>query len=259
MKKWSKLPSLAIGLKAWLLPFVLLLVWEAVSRKSHAHAQAFVPLAQIADSLLEVLANGDLPTNLAASLRTASTGLLIGGSLGLLLGSLMGLYKPIDKLIGPLFHTIRQVPLLGWIPLIGLWFGNGVLAKTLMVSLAAFYPMVLNTDEGLKNVEKNHLEVGRVLGIKPWQAYRHILLPGALPFVFTGLFHALAFSWIATVGSELLFTAGPGLGSLMQTAQMSARMDIVIVCVFSIGVTGLFMNSIFSRLSRHCLRWRPTR
>lgn len=246
-------------LKGWVLPFILLIAWEITSRKSHAYALAFVPLEDIGNSLVQVILSGELFTNLFASLRTASTGLLIGGSIGLFLGSLMGLYKPADKLIGPVFHTVRQVPLLGWIPLIGLWFGNGLLAKTLVVCLASFYPMVLNTYEGLKNVEKHHLEVGKVLAVSRWQAYRYILIPSALPFIFTGLFHALAFSWISTVGSELLFTAGPGLGSLMQTAQMAARMDIVIVCVASIGVTGLLMNYSFTHLSRHLLRWRVTR
>jgi len=251
--------AFAKRLKGFVLPVLLLLAWEVVSKKSHAYALAFVPLEAIASSLLEVVQSGSLFTNLIASLSTASTGLLIGGSVGLALGSLMALNQVADKFVGPVFHTVRQVPLLGWIPLIGLWFGNGLLAKTLVVCLASFYPMVLNTYEGLKNVEKNHLEVARVLGVSRWQTYRYIFIPSALPFIFTGIFHALAFSWISTVGSELLFTAGPGLGSLMQTAQMSARMDIVIVCVLSIGVTGLLMNVSFTRLSRHLLRWRVTR
>ena len=246
-------------LKGWILPLALLLVWETLSRRSHAYALAFVPLEQIAASLLQVLRSGELLNNLLASLGTASSGLLIGGALGLSLGSLLGLSKTADRLVGPLFHTVRQVPLLGWIPLIGLWFGNGSLAKTLVVCLAAFYPMVLNTYEGLRNVEKNHLEVAQVLAASRRQTYRYVFIPSALPFIFTGVFHALAFSWIATIGSELLFTAGPGLGSLMQAAQMAARMDIVIVCVASIGVTGLLMNVSFTRCSRHLLRWRPAR
>jgi len=246
-------------LKAWVLPIALLVAWEIASKQSVAYAYAFVPLETVAQSLYDVLISGELLTNLLASLKTASTGLLVGGGVGLILGSLMALNKAFDTIIGPIFHTVRQVPLLGWIPLIGLWFGNGLLAKTLVVCLAAFYPMVLNTYEGLKNVEKHHIEVGRVLAISRWQSYQHIFIPSALPFIFTGLFHALAFSWISTVGSELLFTAGPGLGSLMQTAQMSARMDIVMVCVASIGVTGLLMNSAFSQFSRHLLRWRVTR
>ncbi|QFY42737.1 ABC transporter permease [Candidatus Methylospira mobilis] len=251
--------AIAKPVKGWILPVALLVAWELASKQSNAYAQAFVPLEKIGASLLEVVFSGELFTSLLASLGTATTGLLVGGAAGLSVGSLMGLYPPADKLIGPVFHAVRQVPLLGWIPLIGLWFGNGSLAKTLVVCLGAFYPMVLNTYEGLRNVEKNHLEAGEVLGVSRWQSYRYILIPGALPFIFTGVFHALAFSWISTVGSELLFSAGPGLGGLMQTAQMAARMDIVIICVASIGVTGLLMNFVFTGFSRRLLRWRATR
>ena len=246
-------------LKGLVLPLVLLMVWEIASRQGRAYALTFIPIEKIGRSLIETILSGELLTNLLASLGTASTGLLIGGTVGLGLGSLMGLYPRVDKIIGPVFHSFRQVPLLGWIPLIGLWFGNGCLAKTLVVCLASFYPMVLNSYAGIRHVENNHLEVGRVLGASRWQTYRYILIPGALPFIFIGIYHALAFSWISTVGSELLFTAGPGLGGMMQTAQMAAKMDIVIICVASIGIVGLLMNVSLAKLSGHLLRWRSTR
>lgn len=246
-------------LQGLLLPVLLLLLWEFMSRQGVSYAYAFVPITDIWRSLLELIGSGDLALNLFATLRTVVLGLVIGGGLGLALGGAMGASALIDKIVGPLFHTLRQVPLLGWIPLIGLWFGNGDLSKILIVSLAAFYPMVLNTHEGIRNTEWRHVEVARVLKFSRWQLFRHVLLPGALPSVMTGLMHALAFAWIATVGSELLFVAGPGLGSLMQAAQAAARMDIVVLCVASIGVTGLVMNYLFHRLGRHLLRWRSVR
>lgn len=241
------------------LPVLLLLVWELLSRQGAAYAYAFVPVADMWRSLLELLDSGELLANLSATLQTAVVGLIVGGSLGLTVGGLMGASRTIDRLIGPLYHTVRQVPLLGWIPLIGLWFGNGLLSKVLIVSLAAFYPMVLNTFEGIRNVEKQHVEVAHVYKFSRWQLFAHVLLPGALPSIMTGLMHALAFVWISTVGSELLFAAGPGLGGLMQTAQAASRMDVVVLCVASIGITGLVMNYGFSRISRHLLRWRSLR
>ncbi len=246
-------------LRGALLPLLLLLLWEFASRQGVAYAYAFAPLADIWRSLLELLGSGELARNLFATLRTVAFGLAIGAALGLALGGLMGASATIDKIIGPLFHTVRQVPLLGWIPLIGLWFGHGDFSKVLIVSLAAFYPMVLNTHEGIRNIEWQYVEVARVLRFGRWQLFRRVLLPGALPSIMTGLMHALAFAWIATVGSELLFVAGPGLGGLMQTAQAASRMDIVVLCVASIGVTGLAMNYLFHRLGAHLLRWRNIR
>jgi len=256
MKNLLKALPRAQGLQGLWLPLLVLALWEFTSRQSAAYAYAFVPLLDIWHSLLGLLVSGELLTNLLATMRTAMVGLVIGGSLGLLVGGLMGVSRTVDKLIGPLYHAVRQVPLLGWIPLIGLWFGNGLLSKVLIVSLAAFYPMVLNTYEGVRNVEKRFIEVAQVLKFSRWQLFTRVQLPGALPSVITGVMHALAFSWISTVGSELLFGSGPGLGGLMQTAQAASKMDVVLVAVASIGVIGLIINVGFTRISRHLLRWR---
>ena len=255
LKSLSRNPAL----QGAVLPLLLLLLWETASRQGTAYAYAFVPLAEIWRGLVELLSSGELLANLFATLRTMVTGLMIGSLLGLTVGALMGISRIIDLLIEPLYHTVRQIPLLGLIPLIGLWFGNGEFSKLLIVCLAAFYPMVLNTYEGIRNVDRKYLEVAQILKFTPWQLVTRVLLPGALPSVWTGLMHALAFAWISTVGSELLFVAGPGLGGLMQTAQAASRMDIVILCVASIGITGLLINAGFSRLGRHLLRWRATK
>jgi len=242
-----------------LLPAAVALAWEIMSRQGAGYAYAFIPLSQIASSFLELLESGELLINLSATLQTTVTGLVIGSIAGLLVGGLMAVSPTANKLIGPLYHTIRQVPLLGLIPLIALWFGNGLFSKVLIVSLAAFYPLVLNTFEGMQGVEKKYIEVASVLRFNRYQLLSRVLLPAAMPSILTGMMHALAFAWISTVGTELLFSTGPGLGGLMQIAQEASRMDIVIIAVASIGLTGLFMNIGLSYISQHLLRWRSVR
>jgi sulfonate transport system permease protein len=247
------------ALQGAVLPLLLLVLWEFASRHGTAYAYAFVPVEQLWRGLLELLQTGELLINLSATLRTMLIGLGIGSALGLAVGGLMGVSRTVDLVVGPLYHTIRQVPLLGLIPLIGLWFGNGDFSKILIVTMAAFYPMVLNTYEGVRNVEKRYVEVAKVLKFSRWQLFRRVLFPGALPSIWTGMMHALAFAWISTVGSELLFAAGPGLGGMMQNAQSISRMDIVVIGVASIGLTGLLLNAGFSRLRKDSLRWRESR
>jgi len=246
-------------LQGAVLPLLLLVLWEFASRHGTAYAYAFVPVEQLLRGLLELLQTGELLINLSATLRTMLIGLGIGSALGLAVGGLMGVSRTVDLVVGPLYHTIRQVPLLGLIPLIGLWFGNGDFSKILIVTMAAFYPMVLNTYEGVRNVEKRYVEVAKVLKFSRWQLFWRVLFPGALPSIWTGMMHALAFAWISTVGSELLFAAGPGLGGMMQNAQSISRMDIVVIGVASIGLTGLLLNAGFSRLRKYSLRWRESR
>lgn len=259
MKKIKQLLFKLSALHGLWLPIAVAIIWETLSRQGAAYAYTFVPLIQIAHGFFDLLKSGELLINLMATLQTTLTGLLIGGVAGLLVGGLMAVSPTANKLIGPLYHTIRQVPLLGLIPLIALWFGNGLSSKILIVSLAAFYPVVLNTFEGMRGVEKKYIEVSHVLKLNRLQLFVKVLLPAAMPSILTGVMHALAFAWISTVGTELLFSTGLGLGGLLQIAQEASRMDIVIIGVASIGLTGLLMNMVLSRFSQYLLRWRNVR
>lgn len=242
-----------------LLPLVLVGAWDYLSRQSASDAYAFVPLSRIAEGLQEILSNGELLANLLASLVRTSHGLLLGIVAGLLLGAAMASSRWAERLLGPLFHALRQVPMLAWIPLIALWFGNGEGSKVLIITMAATYPMVLNTFEGFRQVESRHLEVARVLELNRRQRFALVLLPSALPSICTGVLHAIAFAWVTAVGSELFLSAGPGLGNLMMNAEAGARMEIILLCVVCIGLLGYVMSLLFNRLSRYLLRWRPLR
>ncbi|HEY0707914.1 MAG TPA: ABC transporter permease subunit, partial [Polyangia bacterium] len=151
---------------------------------------------------------------------------------------------------------LRQIPLLGLAPLISLWLGNGEAPKTLMVLLAVFFPIFVNSHDGVRALDRRMLEVARVCGLSRFAVLRRVVLPGIAPFFFTGLSQAVAFVWLATIGSELLFTAGSGLGTMMQTAQAAARMDVVLVCVVTIGLAGLSVNAVVRRLGSRVMRWR---
>jgi sulfonate transport system permease protein len=255
MKTASAKPS-ATGWRGWVIPALLVLLWQLVSGLGPEYSYAFVPVPQIVDSAAELLRSGELARHVLASVLTASQSLLTGGSLGLLLALLMLYWRWLDFLISPLFHSIRQVPTLGLIPLIGLWFGNTETAKLVVVSMATFEVMLLNTYEGLNTVPQRYQELARSLVLSKFQLFRYVLVPAAVPSMTTGVLHAVAFSWLATVGVELLFTVGPGISVIMERAQMAERMDIVIVCISIIGLLGYLMNACCQRLSRKFLSWR---
>lgn len=238
-------------------PVFLMLLWQWQAMKGGAHAYAFAPLQQIGLSFWEMVSDGRLELHALASLQRALTALVIGGSIGLVAGAGMGLWRWADSTASPIITVMRQVPILGWLPLIALWFGNGDEAKLLLVSLAAFYPMALNSQKGFQSVDARHAEIGRLYGLTRWQAIRLIALPSAVPLIFTGLSQALAFCWIATIGVELLFSANAGLGTEMMAAQVAARTDIVIVCVLVVGVMGFALNQSFAMLRGKVLRWQP--
>lgn len=240
-----------------LLPPILLLVWwQLQSSGEGAQALAFVPLQQVADELRERLLSGLLLSDSIDTLARAVTGFLMGASAGIAAGVAMGVSPWFERLFGPLYHSVRQVPLLGWLPLIGLWLGNGESAKLLIVGLAAFYPTVLNTYEGVINVERRHHELGTLYRFGPLQRFRYILLPGALPLILTGISQAIAFAWIATIGTEILLGAGGGLGATMIHAQAQQRMDTILVAILVTGLLGFAINHLFALGRQHLLRWQ---
>jgi sulfonate transport system permease protein len=244
--------------RAWALPLLLVGLWHYASLQGASWAYSFVPLPDIWAAFIELSRSGELLLHLSASLVTALTGLVVGSAVGFLFGAVMAVSRSADALAGPLFHALRQVPTMGLIPLIALWFGTGEFSIKLLVSIATFEVMALNSYEGLRSVEPRYLELGRALVFTSAQRFRRILLPAAFPSILTGLLQAVSFAWMATVGAELLFTVGPGLGVIMERGQIAARMDIVIVCLIFIGIMGYSMNSLCVSLGQRMLRWRQT-
>jgi sulfonate transport system permease protein len=252
----GKLNTLLRSWRGLLLPVVLIILWQYTSGLSASHAYAFVPLQEVGRTLVVLIESGELWINFYGSVERTGLGLLLGVIAGIGLGLLMYYSRLVLLLINPLYNAIRQVPLLGLTPLIGLWLGNGDEAKVFIIALAAFYPMVLNTYEGLRNVDGRFREVGQVYGFNRWQQFHLVLWPAALPGIVTGLLLAIPFAWITCIGSELLFNAGAGLGNLMMTAEASARMDIILICALAVTLLGVAMNYVVTLIGNYLLRWR---
>ena len=231
-----------------LVPPALLLTWGN---------DAFAPLTHVASTFVDLVADGSLLRDSLSTVSRALYGLILGALAGLVLGAAMAISRPVERLAGPLFHALRQVPLLGWLPLIGLWLGNGDEAKLLIVGLAAFYPTVLASFEGLAHVEKRYHEVASLYGFDWRQRFVNLLLPAAAPLILTGLSQALAFAWIATIGSELLLGAESGLGATMSLAQAQQRPDVILVLIVLTGLVGFTLNHLLGRIRRALLLWQP--
>ena len=226
-----------------------------------AHNLAILAGAPTLSGALAVAAdafkNGGLQENFLASLRRAAYGFVIGSSLGLSFGTLLGVSSKADRLLGSLLTALRQIPIFGLVPLIGLWFGMGESGKIVLISLAAFYPTALNTQEGFRTTPKLYREVGALLKFSRLTLLRRVLLPAALPSILTGLKHGLTFAWIAVIAAELFLSAAPGLGNILEAGRIQVDMNIVLLGIVLIGITGAAMTALVTQLERWLLRWRP--
>ena len=251
-RRWARA---AIGLVA---PALLLLWWQWQATAGGARSLAFAPLGSIGAAFLELVQNGSLVSDMASTLSRSLSGLVIGGGLGVATGIAMAIWRPLDRVLGPLLHATRQVPMVGWLPLLGLWFGGGQGSELIVVSLAAFFPTMLNSYEGVAHVETRYLDVGEVYGFTPLQRFRLILLPAAMPLILTGLTQGLAFAWIASIATEILLGIGGGLGVTMQLAQTQQRLDIILVTIIATATIGFAINHSLLRVRRKLLRWQAT-
>jgi sulfonate transport system permease protein len=238
------------------LPVLLAVAWWLSGRFHLVNEHLLVPPGKVLAEGRRTIAEGGLWRDLGASIARDLTGLAIGAFAGLLVGAALGLSRLFDRLVGPSLQAIKQVAIFAWIPLITVWFGFGEPAKLVFIALAAFYPVVLATCQGVRGVAPEHLEVARVLRFSRWQLLRWLILPSATPAILAGLHLALIYSWLATIGAEYFLVAGPGIGHLMIDGREQFRMDLVLLGLALVGLVGFLLNSLAGRVETYFVRWR---
>lgn len=241
--------------RGFVLPVAAIALWWLLSSLDIVNSALLVSPAKVFDTAVDQVVTGRLWRALGASLAREATGFTIGTVAGLLLGALLGLSPLFNRIVGPSFNTFKQISLFAWIPLISVWFGLGDVAKVVFLSLAALVPVVVNTCDGIRTVPPGLLEVARVYGFTRWQTVTQVVLPAALPAIFTGVYLALIYSWLATIGAEYLLVAGKGIGNTLIEGSEHFQMDLVIFGMVVIGTVGWLMNASARALERRLARW----
>lgn len=245
-----------LNLIGWLLPVLFFLGLEIGAQQQWLEARLLPPPSVIVGTFKELFQD-NLLAHISISAFRVLTGFLIGSGLGLIIAILVGLTPILKQLIDPTFQALRNVPSLAWVPLLLLWFGIDETPKIIMIALGAFFPVYLNVLSGIQNVDRKLIEVGRIYGLNRGQLVKRILLPAALPYIFTGLRTALGLSWMFLVAAELI-AASQGLGYLLSDGRETSRPDRVIVAIILIAILGKFSDSLLQSLENKSLRWRDT-
>lgn len=238
-----------------LLPAAILLAWwwtTSFTEVSHAILPA---ISEVVQTFREFLADGTLRADLGCSLSRVLKGYAIAAVLGIGLGSAMGMWKTAYALVHPLVTAVRQIPVIAWIPLIILWCGIGELSKVVVIAIAAFFPIALNTLGGFQSLPSGYLEVARLYRLSAGETFRKVYLPHALPQILVGLKLGLGSSWMAVVAAELI-AASSGIGYRLSYARGLLRSDAVILCMLVIGLVGIIMDRLLTAVFRRLLPWQ---
>lgn len=237
------------------LPAVVLPVWVIGTDRGWLAEQILPRPAEVWHTLLDMLRTGELAQHAAISLWRVADGFAVGAGAGLAVGAAMGLSRRVDEYLRPLFTAIAQVPALAWIPLAMLLLGIGEALKIVVIAKAACVPVVMNTSAGIGHVPRAYVEVGEAFRFTVWQKLRHIVLPAAVPQVFTGLRYGLTHAWIALVSVELL-ASSEGLGYLLVWGRQMFWLDTVLVAMIAIGLIGFLTDGLLAAAERRLQRWR---
>jgi sulfonate transport system permease protein len=188
-----------------------------------------------------MLATGELASNLKVSILRVAGGFFLGTAVGFLLGTAMGFWRGADHYLTPVFNLLRQVPTVAWLPFLIYLLGIDELFKVVFIALGTVIPVTLKTYEGIKSVPGTYLEVVRLFEYGWYRVLKTVVVPSALPAIFTGLRLGLSEAWMLVIGAELV-AASVGIGNVMTVARRLFQTDVVVVGVVTIALTGLLMD-----------------
>lgn len=203
------------------------------------------------------LAAGPLWSHILASSQRVLLGFTIGSGLAILLGTLVGMSRRLEAYLDPSFQALRAVPGLAWVPLLLIWLGIDEISKVTLIAIGSFFPVYMNMVAGVRNVDRKLVEVGTQLGFSQTALMQRIMLPAALPYLFTGLRNGLSMAWLCVVAAELL-AATEGIGYLLTDGREVSRPDLVLTAIITLALMGKLTDSLLKHVEKHMLRWRDS-
>ena len=238
----------------------MLLLWQVLTAVTGIISAARFPTpvevwAALVQVAVEGYSNGQLHEHVLRSVLLVTMGFAVASSVGVALGLAMGASRNVEALVNPVFLLLRPIPPLAWIPLAIVWLGLGDAAKMMVIFFAAFVPSVINSFSGVRQIDKPIFEAAAMLDIHGWRYWREVLIPGALPSIFTGLRLSLQASWTTLVAAELV-GAIAGLGQILNQATQDIFPAMILVGMVSVALCGWLMTLGLGWIERRVMPWK---
>ncbi len=226
-------------------PFIVVgAVWETVAHLALFPAQFFPSLETIAATFVRLTLNGVLPHHALDTLIRLSAGFALAALAGVAIGIIMGRSRRAEDILLPLVSIGAPIPGLAYAPLFLLWFGPGDVSAVVLVAFVSAFPIIYNCWTGVKAVKEIWLRSAQAMGADDRRLFRHVILPGALPYILTGLRLGLAQAWRILVAVEMLAAVPWGLGWLIFGAQEFLNTDVMLAGITVIAIIGLALEKL---------------
>lgn len=251
-------------------PVVILVLWQLLSQSGFIKPVILpsplailerlwtylVPAQSLAESagVSDWIWSSELLSDLVASMRRVILGFAVGAGLALPLGLLMGTDRRFEAYLNPVVQFLRPIPPIAYIPLAILWFGLGDPPAIFLISIGAFFPVLINTITGVRNVDSIYVRAATNLGADRMTMFRRVILPAATPYVLTGMRIGIGTAFIVVIVAEMI-AVNSGLGYRILEAREYMWSDKVIAGMIAIGLLGLAIDVGVNRVNNHLLRW----
>jgi ABC-type nitrate/sulfonate/bicarbonate transport system permease component len=237
------------------LPLVALAAWWIVSKRGGINPVLFPGPEAVAGALYSLAVSGALWVHVFTSLKRVLIGFALALACAVPLGLVLGLYRPLEAFCDGLLSILRPIPPFAWIPLAILWFGIGDGSTQFIVFYAAFWPILLSTIAGVRGIDRILLKAASSIGSRGLSLFVHVIVPGSLPGVLTGIRIGLGIAWMSIVAAELV-AAQSGLGFMIMFYRSLFISENVVVGMLVIGVLGYLMDQLLRVIERRVTPWQ---
>lgn len=248
-------------LRSLIAPLLLILVWQAWASQLPVRHRVPTP-ARVLEAAYELIVTGQLPLALGQSLLRVIAGFVAAAVIALLLGLLMGYFRAVGRNVDPVVESFRPIAPIAFLPLAILWFGTGTPAAVFIVAYAAFFPIIVNTIHGVRSVDPSFARAALTMGVRRATILRTVILPGALPQIFTGARLGMGVAWTSIIAAELAVGAKAGSGGSGGIGQMmfvfyaySVELNSIVVCMISVGLIALAIDRGLLWLQSRSMPW----
>ena len=233
---------------------VFLLLWEFVGRTGKVSTTFFPEPSKILTSMLSLIKSGELASATGATLLRFAGGLVCGSLLGALLGLMMGWWPTLYAILDPFIAAVYPIPKIAIFPLLMIIFGLGEGSKFVAILLSSFFPMLVTSLAGVRQINKVYFEVGQNYGARGLQVLTHILLPGSLPSLMTGLRLSTNMAFVIAISVEVI-SAMAGLGVLLWFGWQTFRVSELYAVLVVISLLGILFNIVLEKLTQFFIPW----
>ena len=243
-----------------LIPLIfILLAWQIASvliANSFILPEPASVAAVLVDPTADILGSGGLFDNALLSIWRVVLGFGLAVACAVPVGIIIGRYRTIEELFNPVIQLFRPIPPLAWIPLALAWFKIGIASMIFIIFIGSFFPILINTIDGVRRVNRTWIETATIYGAEGWKMLVYVIIPASAPMIWTGLRVGFGIAWMCVVAAEMLPGTTSGIGYLIMYSYNWGQVQVIIAGMIVIGIIGIGVDVLFREVEKRKFMWQ---